>query len=282
MAFATALDAEDVEMMKKILDNGLDLHQRYYPKGGIEITYFGLICTRQATGLLRLCLNGDYAVDVNAPADGVRTPLRIVLRALGPDYEVVKLLIEHGANATLPGLISSTIHGKDGFDTLEIVQLLVESGATTDLLAEDYSNPLVYACKWGQHATARYLIEKGANVNARDKEGKTPLHYAAFQFHDSLCQQLLDSGADVDVKDSDGKTPLRTAMLCRYVPKGSYLITDQRRRIPSLLIDRGADLVEAGVDQTLIENLKSWDRTEILEDLEFIVKKYNYLPAPKQ
>jgi uncharacterized protein len=58
---------------------------------------------------------------------------------------------------------------------LDIVQLLLSSGAQLEKSDTDGVNPLLMAVLNGQLSTARFLIDRGANVNVMDWYGETPL-----------------------------------------------------------------------------------------------------------
>lgn len=72
--------------------------------------------------------------------------------------EVVKILLAHGANASIDGsqlLCQSISDGKN-----EIAKLLIGYGA--DILADD-NDPLRIACNTRNYSMIRFLIKKGAN-----------------------------------------------------------------------------------------------------------------------
>lgn len=68
---------------------------------------------------------------------------------LSGHYEVVKLLIEHGADVNAR---------KGTYNTVEI--------------------PLMYAVQYERFDIAKLLIDNGADVNTKDNDGKTPLMIA--------------------------------------------------------------------------------------------------------
>src|SRR5690606_3855451 len=92
--------------------------------------------------------------------------------------EVVKLLIEHGANVK-----ATTRQGATPLHVAaskEIVELLIQHGAIVDAqsLNEERLTPLFIAT--GKHkSVAEALIDHGANVNQRSTSGDTPLLAAA-------------------------------------------------------------------------------------------------------
>ena len=89
-------------------------------------------------------------------------------------------------------------------DSAYIVELLLDAGATVDLLAFGETGrrrtPLGFASKNGNVPIARLLLDNFANVNFRDEMGRTPLHYAAGEGNLAMVQLLVKYGADVDAR----------------------------------------------------------------------------------
>ena len=54
----------------------------------------------------------------------------------------------------------------------------------------------------------RLLIRSGADVNVRVRSGKTPLHAAAAKNNLEICKLLVAAGADANAKDNSGQTAL--------------------------------------------------------------------------
>lgn len=87
------------------------------------------------------------------------------------DLEVIKVLVEHGADIRAANVSGSTVlHHFAGLD-VEIV---------------------------------RYLLAKGADIQARDNAGRTPLFRAATFTDKSMIELMLAHGADPEVRDSAG------------------------------------------------------------------------------
>ena len=183
----------------------------------------------------RLLLEHGADVTTRSPPDypdlGDATPLhfsirhRHLSRAYGSGHyvggftepelhiEVVKLLLEHGANPN-----ATMIEGG-------------ESGNRT---------PLHRAARFYSPNTARLLLEHGANPNAQDETGETPLYHllascAGLNEKERLpvclpvVDVLLGHGADPDISNEDGRTALHLATLM-----GSALFVGE-------LLEAGAD-----------------------------------------
>ena len=114
-----------------------------------------------------------------------------------------------------------------GGDT-ELMRLLVELGADPLLPNEDGTTPLMAAAGVGTHSpgedagsppealeAVKLAIELGNDVNAVDKNGNTAMHGAAFKQLPEVVKLLAARGADINVwnkKNVSGWTPLRIAV----------------------------------------------------------------------
>ena len=62
-------------------------------------------------------------------------------------------------------MINSLLHYACEKGYLEIVQYLIEKGASIEAKDEDQKTPLHIASIWGQTDVVKYLVSKGANKN---------------------------------------------------------------------------------------------------------------------
>jgi ankyrin repeat protein len=114
-----------------------------------------------------------------------------------------------------------------GGDT-ELMRLLVELGADPMLPNEDGTTPLMAAAGVGTHSpgedagappealdAVKLALELGNDVNVVDKNGNTAMHGAAFKQLPEVVKLLDEKGADVGTwnkKNVSGWTPLRIAV----------------------------------------------------------------------
>ncbi|KAL5094904.1 hypothetical protein Trisim1_003512 [Trichoderma cf. simile WF8] len=78
--------------------------------------------------------------------------------------------------------------------------------------------PLHYACCCaGKTSTqvVQLLLEKGASVDMQGREGTAPIHCAARAGHLEMVEMLLEFGANIDIADGYGNTALHEAALNR-------------------------------------------------------------------
>jgi ankyrin repeat protein len=98
---------------------------------------------------------------------------------------VVRVLLEHGADATPPS------GNPQKFTALH-------SAVADDAGGRDIG-------------IVRALLEAGAPVNAKSGSGGTPLHTAAFLGDAEVVELLLARGADPRIANDEGKTPIDLA-----------------------------------------------------------------------
>ena len=111
---------------------------------------------------------------------------------------------------------------------VELMRLLVELGADPKLPNQDGTTPLMAAAGIGTYSpgedagappealeAVKLALELGNDVNAVDKNGNTAMHGAAFKQLPEVVKVLAAHGADVNVwnkKNVSGWTPLRIAV----------------------------------------------------------------------
>ena len=150
----------------------------------------------------------ERGVDVNAQKKNSFTSLHEA--AFKGKVEVIKILLDHGANARLEterGETALHIVSRGEFDSQE-------QGA----------------------GTARLLLERGVDVNARKKNSFTSLHEAAFKGKVEVAQVLLDYGANAMLETKGGETALH------IVSRGKFDFQEQGASTARLLLEHGVDV----------------------------------------
>ncbi|GLD55168.1 ankyrin-1-like isoform X1, partial [Lates japonicus] len=174
--------------------------------------------------------------------------------------EVVKFLLENGANQSLPTedgftplavalqqghenvvalLINYGTKGKVRLPALHIAArnddtrtaaVLLQNDPNPDVLSKTGFTPLHIAAHYENMSVAQLLLNRGANVNFTPKNGITPLHIASRRGNVMMVRLLLDRGAQIDAKTKDELTPLHCAARNGHV------------RIIEILLEHGAPI----------------------------------------
>lgn len=165
--------------------------------------------------------------------------------------DVVQLLLEHGADASLLPL-------GDPVQNRALAELAISHGYDVNTGRPGWP-PLVVASRGdkGEHPEKiQALLELGADVNVRDYKGKTALHRAATAGFLASMEVLLAHGATIDAADEKGDTPL-----CDAVRAG-------RAETVALLLERGANPSAANgkgdTPITVANRLRKRDAAEIV------------------
>ena len=113
---------------------------------------------------------------------------RTALHLAGDDcnWEIVKLLIEKGANIETQGTYGQTaLHAASSRGDLEIIKLLIENGANIEAQDKYSSTALHWAvnshCSFVSSdclEVVKFLIKKGAKVEAKNNKNETPFYIA--------------------------------------------------------------------------------------------------------
>jgi ankyrin repeat protein len=162
---------------------------------------------KDSLDVIRLLIKND--ADIDARNDAGDTPLVYAYAdgdCVSPD--IAHLLIEHGANtdSLLEDYWDFNLAATD--DRADIAHALIARG--DDINARDESGyPPLYLAAWENALdVARLLIEKGAYLEASDKYGNTPLARAVWKNSLGVARLLIEKGADLEAKDDYGNTPL--------------------------------------------------------------------------
>ena len=125
----------------------------------------------------------------------------------------VRLLLEHGANASLCNVDahgSSPLAIAAWMGHTSTVSLLLAAGADVKQIDMHGRCPLASAARQGHTDALGLLLEAGADIDNRPGECVriAPLHAAAETGQTAAVRQLLAAGADIDQTDHIGQTAL--------------------------------------------------------------------------
>jgi len=135
--------------------------------------------------------------DINACDEDGRSPLMHAILAEDADPEIVRLLIDNGANVNLKdyGQEWTALHFAARDCHIEIVKILIDNGAEIDPRNTFGNTPLmeaVYNCK-GNPEIIEMLLIYGADKNAVNNYGVSPASLAEIMTYDVIKEILSDS-----------------------------------------------------------------------------------------
>lgn len=188
--------------------------------------------------------------DVNMCNNLNESPLSLLTPYKDNYEDIMKILIENGANINSQNKFGSTILlnvlQKTGYRLIRPVTYLVEKGADINIVAtKDKITPLHRTIKNDHQEVAIYLIAKGARQQP-NANGDLPFHYV---YHDKeLLDVILKQGVNINIKGNNGNTILHHTIqkLKASVTRDSYYIDRQKAFIKHLL--------EIGCDKNLTNN----------------------------
>jgi len=145
----------------------------------------------------------DYKYDVEGVIEDEDTP--ILLATLYDNFNVVKTLIERGAN------INETY--EEGRTLLHAATL--HYGFLTRFFLNKGINRQTYENKIKENFNILSLLisKKTININKKDDNGMTALHYASINSYTVAVKLLLENNADPTIKNNKNKTALDLAIL---------------------------------------------------------------------
>ena len=140
-------------------------------------------------------------------------------------YDMVKLLVEHGADinrihdyANLSPLMSAINR-----NMTEVVEYLLDNRALVNVFAERQVSPLMIAVSVPSNIEiVKLLLDHNAKetINHTDHDGHTALHCA---FNPRIVKLLLENTADPTIRNNAGQTPLEQAREHNWTGKVAVL-----------------------------------------------------------
>ncbi|KAI8514584.1 Unconventional myosin-XVI [Branchiostoma belcheri] len=201
--FLSALGRGDVQTMRRELQAGRDVNQRFPWLYGETALHWA--SRYGQTGVVKLLI--QHGADVGARDIDGGTALHLAIR--NGHTRIVELLIQHGADVTARDKDDMTaLHWASRNGHTGVVELLVQHGADVGARDKYGSTALHWASVDGHTGVVELLIQHGADVGVRNKNIRTALHVASRRGQTGVVELLIQHGADVGARDEDGETPL--------------------------------------------------------------------------
>ncbi|KAM0910157.1 hypothetical protein ACQ4PT_014312 [Festuca glaucescens] len=152
----------------------------------------------------------DVRVDVDAVDIDGRAPLFWAITVKGGHVDIVRYLLDHGANTDHVDKRGFTpLHEAVKIGHCEIVELLLSRGTYVDPFSTIYGTPLHVAAQHKQDGAMKILLDHHADCNKILDSFKSPLMIAIFSRSVKCVNLLLEAGADV--KGIRTATPMQAA-----------------------------------------------------------------------
>jgi ankyrin repeat protein len=159
-------------------------------------------------GFASLLLTANLLGSFGAPGD-----LRLIDAIKKSDSRAARSLISAKIDVNAPDVEGSTaLHWAVQRENVELVDLLLASGANPKAASRYNITPLYLACLNGNATIVEHLLKAGVDANATAEDGETALMTAAMTGKPDAIKALLNHGADVSAKDpAKGQTALMWA-----------------------------------------------------------------------
>jgi ankyrin repeat protein len=189
----------------------------------------------------------EHYADVDSRDKEGKTPLYLLLEVSRHDnddiLDLVRFLLEHCTDVNIRTMDEWTLlHGAAFWGKLEIVKVVLDHGANAMLKTKKGETALHLVSRGEYHSeehgvsVVQLLLERGVDVNAQDKVAWTSLHCAALKGMLKVTQVLLDHGANAKLETEEGETALH------LVSGGKYDSEEHGVSVVRLLLKRGVDV----------------------------------------
>uniref|UniRef100_A0A8C5I0J7 Tetratricopeptide repeat, ankyrin repeat and coiled-coil containing 1b n=1 Tax=Gouania willdenowi TaxID=441366 RepID=A0A8C5I0J7_GOUWI len=153
------------------------------------------------------------ALWISCSADGLSAALASLRNLYTPNVKVSRLLMLGGANVNYRTEVlnnAPVLCVQCHLGHQEIVSLLLEFGASVDVVSESGMNPLCFSAAAGHLGLVMLLCKKGARLDHVDKSGQCALVHAALRGHPDIIQYLLELEWSSDGQQQDCAVKNRT------------------------------------------------------------------------
>ncbi len=282
----------DIELLDFLIKNGADVNQTSntkYPlhiaidqnnlpavkllveKGALVNAFSGFYNTidhaimKESKDIVEYLL--AQGADVNKKNTIGRSPLHLALSLNYYQFQIVTLLINHGADIHAPDEDGKTaLHHACRNGTFKAAQLLLEHGAAVNTRDCSGNTPLILAVNSGEcQALVQLLLSYGADPNAIDNEDMSVLFNFCHgsDYNMQTFKMLIDAGADVTYISKEDNLSLLHIM---YHPR-SHEMQDELIKIMEFLIQKGLDINQDSALGTPLNLNTYWGHEKVIDFL---------------
>ena len=209
----------------------------------VHITYFMtespdqiqqvIACARERVafmkyiGLYRLVINGETILDESEKEDFSFNSALIEAARVGQS-EAVEVLLQLGSGSDVLGNISQALLDACDNGHYQVVKLLLDKKADSNVKKECGRTALYLASRNGHYKVVELLLKAKADPNIQSLEGVTPLYMASQNGHPQVVELFLREKADTNVKViASGKTALMAASHCGHIKIVELLLKEK-------------------------------------------------------
>nr|CCA16679.1 conserved hypothetical protein [Albugo laibachii Nc14] len=169
-----------------------------------------LAASQGHTHIVQLLL--EYGADVNQRTMDGYTALHAACQR--NHNKSMRLLLDSHANVDAAGPNNAhAIHFATQYGHHELVELLIQFGAKLNVKVDDTGlTPLMIASQLGLVEIVTLLVLSGADLDAEDVIGNTALHFAARVGNHNIAYILLAAGADAYILNMEDDNPIDLAI----------------------------------------------------------------------
>lgn len=201
-----AAQQNNVELVKKLIEKGVDVNAKT-EYGSTALTDFIYRNAYSNTDDLQIEIIKtllEAGANPNVFHDGYDGDCNFPLKILAQQarLELIKLLLSHGADATLKCKNGdNALSSSSGAKYLEQSNILIDAGADVNAAENNWgTTPLMIAVGFRDFPLIKKLLAKGANINTQANNGSSPLIFAIATGEKKpdiqLVEFLLKSGAN--------------------------------------------------------------------------------------
>ncbi|XP_059139290.1 serine/threonine-protein phosphatase 6 regulatory ankyrin repeat subunit C-like [Physella acuta] len=192
---------------------------------------------------LQVACSGDRVELINVLLVGAK------MEAVSCSYvEIVELLVSSGADVNLvdedgSSLLIKAVQSKQ----MEIVNFLIEKKVNIDQADDSQSTALHYACRSNNLEIVKLLVNAGAKVEGYNNESSTPFSEACKISNIDMMKLLINAGSDINCVDKYQRTPLINSIKDHSIIL-MHSIIERNLAFTQFLLEHGADISNVDKD----------------------------------